>query len=142
MAYAVKADVENRLTTPKLVDLTDFEEVGIVNDARVTNAIAAATGVIDAYAAGRYALPLASSAQVTDMCVDLAIYKLYVGRQRAIPEVVQAGYDNAMKFLKDVSAGNASLAQAATPQTSDMDVVTRDHETDPETFDENKLESF
>lgn len=142
MAYAAQSDIENRLTAAKLVDLTDFEEAGQVNDARVSAALDAASGMIDAYAPARYDLPLVASAQLNDLCVDLTIFKLYVGRQRAIPATVQTAYENAVAFLKDVSASKASFTQAAAPQVAGSAPQERDHCQDPETFDVNKFDAF
>jgi len=142
MAYATQADLENRLTHKKLVELTDFDGSGELVAARVTEALDMASADIDAYASGRYMPPLAQSKQVLDICLRIAIYRLYANRQRAIPETVAKDREDAMAMLKDVSTGKASLDQAATPQTTGMNVVKRDHDTDPETFDNGKLTGF
>ena len=97
---------------------------------------------IDSYAGGRYTLPLAGSGQVKDLCLRIAIYRLYANRQKQIPETVVKDRDDAIALLKDVAAGKASLDQPEATQATETDVVMRDHETDPETFDENKLDSF
>jgi phage gp36-like protein len=142
LAYATQSDLQNRLTTEKLVQLTDFDATGEIAAARVQEALDAASADIDSYASGRYAAPLAASKQVNDLCLRITIYRLYLNRQRPVPPEVQKDRDDAMALLKDVAAGNASLDQPAAVQTSKMDVVQRNHSLDPETFDENKLGSF
>jgi len=144
MTYAVKADLADRLTDSQLIQLTDFEDAGVVVDSRITAAIAAATGKIDSYANGRYGTPLAVSNQVKNLCLDLTVWELYMNRHRTLPETEQIRYDEAMKLLKDVSRGAASLdgQGAGEQQTSTMDVQVRDHDADPEVFDDNKLEGF
>jgi phage gp36-like protein len=142
MAYATVADIENRLTTKKLIELTDFDEAQVIGTARVEEALEAASADLDSYASGRYAAPLAASKQVNDLTLRIAVYRLYSNRQRTIPANVVSDRDNAMALLKDVAAGNASLDQPTAPQTTKMDVVTRNHSQDAELFDENKLGSF
>lgn len=113
-----------------------------MNSARVQAALEAASGVIDSYAGGRYTLPLAPSQQVVDLCLRITIYKLWEGRQRQAPEIVEKSYDDAILFLKDVSAGKAMLDQPATPQGSGLEVQKRDHTADPERIDDNKLDAY
>ena len=144
MAYAVKLDLADRLTEKQLVELTDFDNAGVVVDSRITAALDAAAAQIDSYAGGRYKTPLAASDQVKNLCLDLTVWQLFSVRNRPLSETLQKRYDAAMKFLMDVSKGLATLdgQGAGEQQASEMDVVTRDHETDPEVFDDNKLENY
>jgi len=142
MAYATKADIQKRVTNAQLVQLTDFDQGGEVDDEKITEALAKATGIIDSYAAGRYTLPLVVSDQVKDLCVVLAVYKLYEGRGQQ--DVKKSEYDEAMRFLRDVSAAKAQLDQPGKKQASEMDVVKPDHTDadEQEVFDDEKLEGF
>src|ERR1017187_456150 len=142
MAYATDSDLGARLTQQKLIDLTDFENTGSVDSDRAQAALDFASGLIDSYCGGRYSLPLNPSDQIVDACVSIAVYKLYEGRQRVIPEKVKDSRTDAMKFLMDVSGGKASLAQATVPQVSESNTVTRNHCEQPEVFDINKLKGF
>jgi phage gp36-like protein len=142
MAYTTIADLRKRLSEAKLIQLTDYKNLGSVDPDVVTAAINSASGIIDSYAAARYALPLTASDQVKDIEVTLTIFKLYEGRQLVTDQVRQS-YEDAIAFLKDVSAGRASLDQAAAPQpTSGGAVVTRNHTTSPYKFDDTNLEAF
>lgn len=142
MAYAAKADLQQRLAPEKLTQLTDFSGTGEADDARIDEALGAASAVIDSYAGGRYALPLAASDQVRDLALALAIHKLYEFRQREVPETVKAGKEAAMALLKDVAAGKATLDQPAKKQTVSSEAVKKDHTTEPDVFDDDRLDKF
>lgn len=141
MAYAAKSDIQKRLDDSKLIQLTDFSNSGSMDDARIAEALALATALIDSYAGGRYQLPLVASDQVRDLCVSLAIFKLYEGRQLA-NEWAQGLYDRAVDFLANVQAGKASLDQPAQTQAVSMEATTKDHEAEPDVFDDNRLLNF
>jgi len=142
VAYIVQADVvPRRLTEKELVELTDDAGTGEVDSTVVAQILNEASGKIDSYVAGKYTLPLAVTEQVKGLAVDIAAFLLFQRRRRMQPEI-QTAYEEAMKFLKDVSAGRATLDQAALLQRSEMDVKKRDHTTDPEAFDNTKLEGF
>lgn len=140
MAYASDDDLGNRLTQQKLIDLTDLQNTGSIDTDVSTAALSFASAMIDSYCGGRYALPLEPSDQVVDICVNLAIYKLYEGRQLDIPDTVEKANDRAMAFLKDVSTGKATLNQAGVPQTTELNVVRPDP--NRQTFADKKLKAF
>ena len=144
MAYAVKADLAERLTDELLIQLTDFENAGVVVDSRITAALDDASAKINSYAGGRYTVPLAASDQVKNLCLDLAVWRLYTTRLRPLPESLIDQYKEAMKFLLAVSNGMATLdgQGAGEQQTAEASATTRDHDEDPEVFDDNKLESY
>jgi len=142
MAYIAQADLTpRRITAKELVELTDDAATGEVDTTVVTQILDEASGKIDAYVGGKYTLPLSVTEQVKGLAVDIAAFLLFSRRRRMQPEIEMA-YGEAMKFLKDVSAGRATLDQATVKQLSEMDVKKRDHVKDPETFDNTKLEGF
>ncbi len=141
MSYATITDLRKRVSETKLIQLTDYKNLGHVDTALVTEAITMAEAVIDSYAGGRYSLPLTASGQVKDLAVTIAIYKLHEGRQLA-PDHVRQSYEDAISFQRDVAAGKAGMSQSGHAQTSEMDVVTRDHDTSPYRFDDVNLEDF
>ncbi len=74
-------------------------------------ALTAASDVVDSYVAASYTLPLTqASPLLTDITVDLARHRLYAGKAS---DEVQARYDAAMKWLRDVSSGKAKLPGVA-----------------------------
>jgi len=141
-AYIVLADIQKRISPSKLVQLTDFENGGMIDTERVSACIASASSLIDSYCAARYTLPLTASDQIKDAALVICIYKLYSLRG-APPDNFRQDYEDTIAFLKDVAAGKATLDQATVAQTiSSTGVVTRDHDTDPEVFDSTKLVDF
>lgn len=124
MGYAQQSDLSpTRITNAELVQLTDDTNSGQVNAAVVSTVLNGASALIDSYCGQRYTLPLQPTLQLTELCLDIAEYKLYLRRKRMKPDVRQA-YEDALAFLKDVSAGKARLDQPATqlPQAGAGDV--------------------
>lgn len=141
MSYTTITDLRKRISEERLIQLTDFSKAGVVDSNLVTERLASASGLIDSYCRGRYTLPLTASDQVKDLELVIAIYKLYEGRQQ-MPDQIRTSYEDAIAFLKDVSAGRASLDQATAAQSSVLDVKTKDHSTDPDAFDDTRLADF
>ncbi len=125
MAYSTESNLLERITEQDLIQLTDDNNLGQVDSAKVTAAIASADGTIDSYAGGRNNLPLVSNEIVENLSVALALYRLY-SRRGVVPEVVKDDRDNAISHLKAVSAGKASLNQAAKKQVGVAEVLTPD----------------
>jgi len=140
MPYCTEADLLNQLTPAELVQLTDDTGAGTVDSAKVDAALAAASATIDAYAGGRYTLPLQASEKLKQLCVDLSIYELEK-RRRRIREATLAARDAALSFLRDLARGQAVLDQpaGAPPQATEADVKKTDQ---PRRFTDDNLEGF
>ncbi len=120
MAYAAQSDLLVRMTIAQLVQLTDDEKTGQVNQAVLTEALNWASGRIEGYTRNRYQVPLQSSEELTSICCDLTIYSLYSRRPQKMSETVESRYQDAMEMLRDISSGKVQLDQpstAAAPQT-------------------------
>lgn len=112
MAYATVADLQAAFGERELVELTDRAEpsFGIVDTAVAQAALDRAEAVIDGYLAGRYALPLPAVPPIlAGIACDLARHALYI---TAMPDVVQARYEAAMKSLKAIGDGVMALPLA------------------------------
>src|SRR3990170_3417501 len=107
MPYSTQADLLNQLTQAELVQLTDDAGSGSVDSAKVDAALTAASATIDAYAGGRYTLPLQPSEKVKQLCIDLSIYELEK-RRRRVREATLAARDAALSFLRDLARGQAA----------------------------------
>lgn len=111
MAYCAVTDLEKHLSKQQLAELTT-ESGGVVDTTVVTEIIAAADAEIDSYLAVRYALPLSPTpARVKELSVDIALYGLFSRRNKE-NEIRTARYEAAIKFLKDLVAGNAEIVGA------------------------------
>lgn len=82
-----------------------------------------ASGVVDSYLRGRTTLPLVAPYpdEIIDATCRIAAYTLLV-RRGFNPDAYDANfralYEDAIRWLKDVSAGRANLAQAADTSTA------------------------
>ena len=118
MAYSTQSDILEQLDEDVLIQLTDDNDAGVVDDDAVTRAIADADSEIDSYCGAHYEVPFSDvPAMVRKLSVDISIYNLYA-RRKGAPEDRKQRYDSAIRFLRDISTGKASLGSAA-PDDSD-----------------------
>lgn len=116
--YITQTDIIEQLPEESLIQLTDDEGTGVVNDARADAAIKDAEGEVDGYLQTRYAVPLSPVPNIiAKLTADIAIYNLYARRQGATEDRLRR-YQNAIKFLENVSKGVVMLG-ANTPATED-----------------------
>jgi phage gp36-like protein len=127
VTYATKQDLIDRFSQDELVQLTDTtnDPPVAIDDTRVTRALTDADSMINGYIAARYDVPVSPvpSSLVLAAC-SIARYMLY--RDHA-PDRVTNDYNNAIKWLTQVSTGTVSLtdvAAAPTPQSSGGSVMT------------------
>jgi len=107
MSYCTKQDLIDRFGENELVDLTDRDNLGVINNTVLDQAINDASAEMDGYLGGRYQLPLATVPPVLKaLCCNVARYKLY---DEQASELVTKRYDGAIKFLFSVSKGEISL---------------------------------
>jgi len=109
MAYCTQADLLEQIPESDLIDLTDDDGAGIVDTSAVTRAIADADAEIDAYCKVRYEVPFSGVPVMVRKCsVDIAAYNLFA-RRGMVPDDRKERYDSAVRFLREVSKGLASL---------------------------------
>lgn len=120
MGYAAKQDMIDRFGEDELIQLTDRNNAGVIDDAVLNGALADADAQIDPYLASRYSLPLAGTPVVIKrVACNLARYFLY---DDAATEQVQKAFDQGISFLKSISKGEVSLGLddgGAAPTTAD-----------------------
>ena len=122
MAYITKQDLLDELGETRLVQLTDKDKTGEVDDKVVNQAIAYACGLFDSYARTRYQLPVPTTEMVRSICLDLARYKLernLARTQEAIDNLDKSLYKPAIKLLTDIQGGKAALDVPAAEETAD-----------------------
>jgi phage gp36-like protein len=109
MPYCTKTDIQKEISDEELIGLTDDESAGIINDDRVTEAIADADGLIDSYCGKVVAVPFVTVPPVIKKhSKTIAIYNLY-SRRGVAPEIRRKNYEDAIVHLKDISTGKAAL---------------------------------
>jgi phage gp36-like protein len=150
MAYIVQADITpQRLSLQDLTELTDDAKTGEVDTTVLNAVLEEASSEIDGYVSGRYTLPLQATPQVKQLARDIAVFRLFLRKRKTkVPisvvdaDPMGASYLAATRYLEKVRDGEAALDSAALKQITQMDVVTKDHTTDPDVFDATKLEGF
>lgn len=143
MAYSSLDDIKKLLPEETLIQLTDDEGLGVVNQTRVDEAIAQADAEIDSYCGGRYTVPFSAVPDIAKkMSVDIAIYNLYSRRVEQMPEVRAERYKNAIRQLEGISKGTISLGIDPAPTASTDGRAETNTETDERIFSRDKLEGF
>lgn len=119
MPYATQAQMQDRFGLPELIQLTDRDgSAGTVVAAVLDAALLDADQEIDSYLRAVRALPLAApiSDRLVRVACDLARYHLYDDRA---PDSVRDRYEDAIRWLRDVATGKASMGEVdtAAPET-------------------------
>ena len=127
MTYATTQDLVDRFSQAELLELTDFDGNGSIDQAVVDQALADAAQIINSYVGARYDLPLAETpALLTALAADIARYRLYKDDPT---EVVQENHKAALRQLKDIAEGRAVLdigGSEPAPAEASVEVASRD----------------
>ncbi|MBI1262953.1 MAG: DUF1320 domain-containing protein [Rhizobiales bacterium] len=126
MSYASQAIMLTKFSERELVQLTDRadEPTGLIDAARMAQALTEAANIINSYIAARYDLPLASVPDLlVDLECDIARFKLY---DSGATEEVRTRYEDAIARLKAISKGEAVLDIAGREPESRDDQVYAD----------------
>lgn len=102
-----------RISESQLLQLaTEDDTVDVVDQSVIEDAIEAADAEIDSYCAVKYSVPFSTvPKRIKNLSADIATYNLFKKRSATVgmPESIRDSYEDAIAFLKDVSAGKASL---------------------------------
>lgn len=113
--YCSLDDIKKQIPEEAILQLTDDDALGVIDEAKVEEAISNAGALIDGYCSARYLIPFATvPAIIKPIAVDLAVYALYARRVETMPEVRAANQKNAVKLLGDISTGKVRLGAQAT----------------------------
>jgi phage gp36-like protein len=113
MAYASETDIIALYGAELLDMLADKTGDGVRDAAAVARALDDAGSLIDGYLSQRYTLPLAVvPALLKTLCIDIALYRL-ASNPALLSDDARRRYDDAVKFLRDIGAGKASLGLPA-----------------------------
>ena len=117
---ATPKDLDNHLGTRDIASLLADLSTNPEKQTAVDSAIDDAESTCDSYIAGRYDVPVATPpAALKGAAADLAIYNLWQ-RSPNMPTNISEARDDAIKWLKDVASGTATLpgaSPAPTPTT-------------------------
>lgn len=114
MPYTTLDKIIGQISEAILIQLTDDEQLEVVNTDRVDEAVSDADAVIDGYCQARYAVPFNPVPPIIAKCaLDMAIYNLYARRVETMPEVRDNNNTTALKRLQEIAKGVVSLGAAA-----------------------------
>lgn len=106
MPYCTRQNLIDRFGEQELIQLTDRDNLGVISDAVLNQAISDADAEINGYLTA-YTLPLATvPANLVRIACDVTRYYLY---DDAVTEQVKTRYDSAIKYLVQVARGLISL---------------------------------
>lgn len=107
MSYVTLQGLIDRFGEAEILQVTDREGAGVVDQSVAQRALDDADAEIDSYLGARYTLPLATVPGVlTGAAADIARYRLY---DDVAPETVESRYKQRIAWLRDVAAGRADL---------------------------------
>lgn len=110
------ADIEaEAIDTDTLINLTDKENLGVVNEARANGKIAGVCGAIEDLLRARYPVPLDPVPPIIkDIALKQATYEIYgLNRNFTRPKSVEDDYANATKLLEKIASGGIKLGIGA-----------------------------
>lgn len=138
--YTTLIKITGQLSDATVIQLTDDEQLEVINAERVDEAIANADAVIDGYCSGRYVVPFDPAPPIIAKCsLDMAIYNLYARRVETMPEVRDKNYNNAIKLLEAIASGKVMLNGTSTPPPAAATVNTGMTVTPPRRFSRDTL---
>lgn len=143
MPYSTVDDIKKMLPEELIVQLTDDEAAGSINQARVDEAIAQADAEIDSYCGERYAVPFGAPPDIIrKISVDIAIYNLCSRLVREMPEVRAERYRAAVRQLEAISKGRISLGVDPAPSASRDGRAETNRPADENVFTRDTLKEF
>lgn len=112
--YSTLNDIKSQLPEEVLIQLTDDNALGTVDEEKVNQAIANADAEIDGYCSVKYRVPLDPvPAIIKRISAHLTIYDLYSRRVEVMPEVRAENRKSSIKHLENISRGIVKLGELA-----------------------------
>jgi len=143
MAYCTLEDIKKLLPEEIIIQLTDDENQGVVNQARVDEAIAQADAEIDSYCGSKYSVPFSTVPDIVKkISVDIAIYNLYSRKVEEIPATRAERYKNAIRQLEGIAKGIISIGEDPEPPRPSEGGSEVNKTTNDRVFTRDKLEGF
>jgi len=141
MAYCTQSDLLEQISESELIQLTDDDDIGVIDDDKITRAIVNADAEIDSYCGVKHTVPFTTvPPRIRALSEDISIYNLY-SRRRGAPEDRKERYDNAIAFLKEVAKGNASLGEDD-PDAPPLDTHKPEISSSDRVFSRDKMDGF
>lgn len=141
--YCTLDDLKKLVPEDVLVQLTDDENLGEVDTARVNEAITQADAEIDGYLGGRYAVPLTSVPDmVKKLSIDIALYNLYSRTVSEMPSLRGDRYCSAVRQLEGIAKGIITLGVSEMPSAPTDSGAETNKNDDGNVFSRDSMKGF
>lgn len=141
MPYSTDAELYDRIDQETVIQLTDDDNSGSVDQTVLDNKRADAAELIDTHLRGRYTVPVDPAPKIlANIEADLLVYQLYTRRPNyEIPESIKDSKKDALKLLMDINTGKVLLEDQ--PDIAEGALVTNKKSTD-RLFGDDTLSRF
>lgn len=109
--YCTIEDIKQAIPEDNIIQLTDDTGTGVIDQAKVEDAIQYADQLIDSYLRGRYTVPLNPvPALIRRLSVEMAGFNLYSRRfELAMPEAMLQRRKEIIRLLEQIQKGMITL---------------------------------
>ena len=119
MGYFEDNDIFDLIDEDTLIQLTDDDNVGLVDWEKVAQVRKASDALINGYCGKVYKVPFSPVPELAkDFSLIISIYKLY-GRRQGAPEDIKTRFDDTVDYLKGVAKGENSMGIQPDPDPPD-----------------------
>ncbi|WP_051273246.1 gp436 family protein [Desulfotruncus alcoholivorax] len=126
--YCTLDDLLGRVPEHVIIDCTDDEDTGQINEGRVNQAIEDATSEINSYCMANYDVPFNPVPNVIKKhCVDIALYNLMSRRgfdeEKGSDRIIQERYKSSVRVLENIARGLITLGVANPPPENAVSIL-------------------
>jgi len=109
MAYSTKDDILGEIPEATLIQLTDDDNLGVVNQDILDKCLERASAQVDGYCSSLYNVPFSPVPPfLASLDLDIVCYHLF-SRRENVPENREKRYTNAVKLLVSIGKGDLQL---------------------------------
>jgi len=122
MSYSTLADIQKKIINDEIIELTDDDDTGSVDQVKIDSAIEEADEKIDSYVGKVKLVPLSPvPGIIKNISVTLAIWYLHE-RRGVSNDVREKAFNSALKALQMIAEGKVTLGDdeaTAAPETTE-----------------------
>ena len=110
MSYSSLDDLKRRISETELIQLTDDQGLGQIDETLVAGAIAESDGLVDSFVRAQCAVPLVNPPEIIRLIsADLTLYRLYTRRGINVNDDVVSLKDKAFSMLEKIAKGELKI---------------------------------
>jgi len=143
MGYCTVSDIKKVIPENTLIQLTDDNDLGKIDQAFIFDAITQADSEINSYCGVKYSVPFTVAPDIIKkISIDIAIYNLYSRRVEEIPDIRGDRYRTAIRQLEGIAKGTVSIGEDPEPAAHSQGGVETNKTSDDRIFTKDKLNGF